>query len=61
MATKKPPPMKKARPTDSRKLVRIYCDVPSHIAEEFAVLAIRRGASKRALMAELIMSELSGK
>lgn len=46
---------------DSAGNVRIYTDVPANIGKEFKVLAIRRGISYRALMAELIMSAVSGK
>ena len=45
---------------DSRGNVRVYTDVPRAIAKEFAILAIRRGKSKRALMADLIMRAVTG-
>ena len=45
---------------DSRGNVRVYTDVPRAIAKEFAILAIRRGKSKRALMADLIMRAVAG-
>lgn len=46
---------------DARGNVRIYTDVPSHVAKEFAILAVRRDMTKRALMARLIMDAVSGK
>lgn len=46
---------------DTRGNVRIYTDVPPKVAEDFAILAIRRKKSKRALMAELIMGAVVGK
>jgi hypothetical protein len=48
-------------PTDSRGNKRVYTDVPAHIAQEFAILAIRRKVSKRALMAQLIMDAVTGR
>lgn len=45
---------------DTRGNVRVYTDVPVKVAQDFAILAIRRGKSKRALMAELIMSAVIG-
>lgn len=46
---------------DARGNVRVYGDVPVHVARELKILAIRRGVSKQALMAELIMNAVSGK
>lgn len=46
---------------DARGNVRVYGDVPVHVARELKILAIRRGISKQALMAELIMKAVSGK
>lgn len=46
---------------DSRGNVRIVVDLPKNVAQEFAVLAIRRGETKRALMARLIMNAVAGK
>jgi len=57
-------PASKAAPTqpaDSKGNTRIFTDVPVHVAQEFAILAIRRGLSKRALMAKLIMDAVTGK
>lgn len=61
MATKKPPTKEPSRAVDSRGSVRIYADVPKHIAQEFAVLAVRRDKAKRTLLAELIMAAVAGK
>ena len=61
MATQRRSPVKSKEVEDSRGLTRIYTDVPRHIAQEFAVLAVRRDTSKRALMAELIMKAVAGK
>lgn len=47
--------------TDARGMVRIITDVPRKVGEEFAILAIRRGVSKRSLMAKLIMDAVAGK
>lgn len=48
-------------PKDTRGNVRIYTDVPEHVAKEFKILAIRRGVSIRALMSQLIMQAVAGK
>lgn len=53
-------PIKKP-PQDSRGNMRLYTDIPVNVAQEFAVLAIRRGLSKRDLMAELIMNAVAGR
>lgn len=45
---------------DARGNVRVYTDIPPRVAKEFAILAIRRGVSKRALMADLIMRAVTG-
>lgn len=47
--------------TDARGMTRVITDVPRRVGEEFAILAIRRGMSKRALMAKLIMDAVTGK
>lgn len=47
--------------TDARGMTRVITDVPRKVGEEFAILAIRRGMSKRALMAKLIMDAVTGK
>lgn len=47
--------------TDSKGMKRIFTDVRPDIYKEFAILAIRRGTSKRALMAKLIMDAVTGK
>lgn len=65
MATRKPIAEPRNRnngpPVDARGNVRIYTDVPKAIAQEFAILAVRRETTKRALMAKLIMDEVTGR
>lgn len=65
MATRKTPQDPRQRttgpPIDARGNVRIYTDVPKAIAQEFAILAVRRDTTKRALMAKLIMDEVTGR
>lgn len=46
---------------DSRGMVRVYVDLPKNVAQELAVLAVRRDVPKKTLVAELIMSAVAGK
>lgn len=48
-----------AAPTDTRGNVRVYSDLPRAVANELAILAIRSGVSKRALMTMLIMNAVN--
>lgn len=64
MATKQAehPTNRRGDSVDSRGNVRIVADIPKGLADEFAILAIRRGfKNKRELVIRLITDAVSGK
>jgi hypothetical protein len=46
---------------DARGKVRVYADIDKAVAVELAVLAIRRGVSKKALLELLILEAVRSK